>query len=73
MDYTAATPQVFTISAGSNSTVISIPINDDFIHERVESFQARLSLSGNTAPGVSVGSPDLTTVQITDKDRKSVV
>ena len=54
-DYTAATNALGTITAGSLTTTISIPINNDSIYESDETFSATLSNPNNATIATDTG------------------
>ena len=70
MDYTSATNQAITIPANTQRFNISIPINDDNVHEATERFRVMLSRVATTPSGATIVIPNPTTVEITDNDRK---
>ena len=70
MDYTPATNQAITIPANTQLFNISIPINDDNVHEATERFRVMLSRVETTPSSATIVNPNHTTVEITDNDRK---
>ena len=69
MDYTSATNQAITIPANTQRFNISIPINDDNVHEATEVFRVMLSRVATTPSSATIVNPNPTTVEITDNDR----
>ena len=63
-----------TFDSGESSAIVLIPIRDDSVLERLESFFAGLSIPGPAASlGVKVGARDNATVYIDDNDSVEVV
>ena len=68
MDFTEVNQRV-TIPAGSTQVPVNIPIVDDSIHENTERFTVQIQKIGEVTPaGVTIGTPNLTMVDITDND-----
>ena len=63
-----------TFASGESSATVLIPIRDDFVLEKLESFFAGLSIPGPAASlGVKAGARDNATVYIDDDDSLEVV
>ena len=69
-DYTGSTNRRIVIPANTQTFDISIPIENDAIFENNEQFSVQLALAADTPSGVTTGSPNPTTVQISDNDSK---
>ena len=58
-----------TIPAGSTQVPVNIPIVNDNLHENTERFTVQIQKIGEVTPaGVTIGTPNLTMVDITDND-----
>ena len=58
--------QNITISAGTNFSIVNIPIIADDIVERIETFCMSLTVSSLVGPGISNGAITSATVTIID-------
>ena len=68
MDFIAVNQRV-TIPAGSTQVFVNILIVDDSLHEDTEIFTVLIEKIGEVTPaGVTIGTPNLTMVEITDND-----
>ena len=73
-DYLGVAPFSATFASGETSATVVIPIRDDSVLERLESFFAGLSIPGPAASlGVKAGERDNATVYIDDNDSVEVV
>ena len=61
-----STPQNITITAGTNSSMVNIPVTDDDIVEGDETFSMSLTVSSSLGPGVRTGTITSATVTIND-------
>ena len=60
------TTQTFTIVAGTNSSMVNIPVTDDNIIEGDETFSMSLTVPSSLGPGITTGTITSTTVTIID-------
>ena len=67
-DYTASVSGEYTLSAGMSEQAVMIPLENDSMHEFLESFSVAIGLSCNHS-GVLLGQ-SLATVLVTDDDSK---
>ena len=64
-DFNSAT-QAVAITAGTNSSVVNIPVTDDDIVERDEIFIMSLTVPSSLGPGITTGAITSATVTIID-------
>lgn len=68
-DYIGNRPQLFNFPAGTTQFTLRIPIQNDQLHERTETFQVVLGIPAEGAlPNINLGTPNPATVQIIDDD-----
>ena len=68
-DYTVETHSV-TFTAGETIALLNVMINDDNIHESIETFTFAIDPYSLPINGITIGYPYQTTVTIVDDDRK---
>ena len=64
-DFNSAT-QTITIVAGTNSSMVNIPVTDDDIVEGDETFSMSLTVLSSYGPGITTGTITSATVTIID-------
>lgn len=64
-DFTS-TVQTVTIVAGTNSSMVNIPVTDDSIVEGDETFSMSLTVPSSLGPGIATGTITNATVTIID-------
>ena len=60
------TTQTVTITAGTNSSMVNIPVTDDNIVEGDETFSMNLTVPSSLGPGITTGTIISTTITIVD-------
>ena len=64
-DFTSTT-QTVTITAGTNSSMVNIPVTDDSIVEGDETFSMSLTVPSSLGPGITTGTITSATITIID-------
>ena len=65
-----STTQAVTITAGTNSSMVNIPVTDDNIVEGDETFSMSLTVPSLLGPGITTGTITSATVTIIDTTGK---
>ena len=65
-----STTQAVTITAGTNSSMVNIPVTDDNIVEGDETFSMSLTVPSSLGPGITTGTITSATVTIIDTTGK---
>ena len=61
-----STPQNIMITAGTNSSMVNIPVTNDDIVEQYETFSMSLTVPSSLGPGITTGTITSATVTIID-------
>ena len=65
-NYFNSATQAITITAGTNSTMVNIPVTNDDIVEGDETFSMSLTVPSSLGPGITTGAITSATVTIND-------